>query len=179
MLNIDNTVLVVIDIQGKLAALMHEKEAVYQNVNRLIKGAKSLELPILWTEQYPEGIGPTIPEIAETLEGIKSIPKMTFSCCRNDEFLSALEATGCKQVLVTGIETHICVYQTTLELLDAGYEVEVVADAVSSRTPANKTIGLDKMKTAGAGITGTETALYELLKIASGPKFKEILKIVK
>jgi nicotinamidase-related amidase len=179
MLNTGNTVLVVIDIQGKLASLMHQKEAVYQNVNRLIKGARVLDIPIIWTEQYPEGIGSTIPEIAETLEGIKPISKMTFSCCRNNEFLEALKATERTQVLVTGIETHICVYQTTLELLDAGFEVEVVADAVSSRTPENKEIGLQKMKTAGAGLTGTETALYELLGVASGPKFKEILRIVK
>jgi nicotinamidase-related amidase len=179
MLNINNTLLLVIDIQGKLASMMHDKIAVYENVKRLIKGARVLEMPIIWTEQYPEGIGATIPEIAKTLDGFKPIPKMTFSCCRNDEFLNALKATNRKQILVTGIETHICVYQTTLELLDAGYEVEVVADAVSSRTPQNKEIGLQKMKTAGAGITGTETALYELLKVAKGPEFKQILKIVK
>ena len=179
MLAKDNTVLVVIDIQGKLAGMMHQKEAVYQNVNRLIEGAKVLNIPILWTEQYPDGLGTTIPEIAESLQGVKPIAKMTFSCCQNDEFLDALKATGKRQVLISGIETHICVYQTTLELLNAGYEVEVVADAVSSRTQENKDIGLQKMKTAGAGITGTETALYELLKVAGGPEFKQILKIVK
>lgn len=179
MLKKENTALVVIDIQGKLAQLMHQKEAVYQNVNRLIEGAKVLDIPIIWTEQYPEGLGGTIPEVAETLKGFKPIPKMTFSCCQNDEFLNALKASGRQQILITGIETHICVYQTTIELLEAGYEVEVVADAVSSRTPENKAIGLDKMKTAGAGITGTETALYELLKVAGGPEFKQILKIVK
>ncbi len=179
MLNIDNTVLVVIDIQGKLASLMHEKEAVYENVIRLVNGSRVLGIPIVWTEQYPQGIGGTIPEITEALDGVAPIAKMTFSCCRNDEFLTALRATGCRQVLITGIETHICVYQTTIELLELGYEVEVVVDAVSSRTPANKEIGLQKMKAAGAGLTGTETALYELLKVAGGPEFKEILRIVK
>jgi nicotinamidase-related amidase len=158
MLQKENTVLVVIDIQGKLAQLMHQKEAVYQNVNRLIEGAKVLDMPIIWTEQYPEGLGGTIPAVAATLEGVRPIPKMTFSCCQNDEFQIALKASGRQQILITGIETHICVYQTTIELLEAGYEVEVVADAVSSRTPENKKIGLDKMQRAGAGITGTETA---------------------
>ncbi len=179
MLQKENSVLVVIDIQGKLAQLMHQKDFVYQNVNRLIEGAKVLGIPIIWTEQYPEGLGGTIPEIATTLESFKPISKITFSCCQNDEFLTALKATRRKQILITGIETHICVYQTTIELLEAGYEVEVVADAVSSRTPENKEIGLEKMKTAGAGITGTETALYELLKVAKGPEFKQILKFVK
>jgi nicotinamidase-related amidase len=179
MLNIDSTVLVVIDIQGKLASLMHQKETVYENVIRLVNGSRVLGIPILWTEQYPQGIGGTIPEIAEALDGVIPIAKMTFSCCRNDEFLTALRATGCQQVLITGIETHICVYQTTMELLESGYEVEVVADAVSSRTPENKEIGLQKMQAAGASLTGTETALYELLKVAGGPEFKEILRIVK
>lgn len=104
---------------------------------------------------------------------------MSFSCCGNSEFMQAIEALGRKQLLMTGIETHICVYQTTRELLEQGYEVEVVTDAVSSRTPANKAIGLQRMQEAGARMTSSEMALYELLQVAEGPHFKEILKLVK
>ena len=179
MLNINNTLLVVIDVQGKLASLVHKNELFLDNLKRMIRGAKVLGLPILWTEQNPEGIGVTIPEIAELLDGLTPLHKTTFSCCGDEHFFDALKATNRKQVLITGIETHICVYQTTLELLAAGYEVEVVTDAVSSRTPENKAVGLQKMKTAGAGLTGTETALFELLKVSTGAKFKEILRVVK
>lgn len=179
MLDINNTILVVVDVQGKLASLVHKNELFLENLKRMIKGAKVLDLPILWTEQNPEGIGATIPEIAELLTGLKPLRKTSFSCCGDKNFLDALKATQRTQVLITGIETHICVYQTTMELLAAGYEVEVVTDAVSSRTPENKEVGLQKMKVAGAGLTGTETALFELLKVSTGAKFKEILKVVK
>jgi nicotinamidase-related amidase len=179
MLTRNNTALIVIDVQGKLARLMHEKEALFQNLQRLIKGAQALHIPILWTEQNPEGLGPTIPEIAGLLSEATPSPKISFSCCGDDSFTQKLKATGRKQFLIAGIETHICVYQTARDLLNDSYGVEVVVDAVSSRTQANKEIGLEKMRDAGARMTSTETALYELLQVAKGDQFKEILKIVK
>lgn len=179
MLTRDNTALIVIDVQGKLARLMHEKEALFQNLQRLIKGAQALRIPILWTEQNPEGLGPTIPEIASLLSETTPLPKISFSCCGDDSFTQKLKATGRKQFLIAGIETHVCVYQTARDLLNDSYDVEVVVDAVSSRTQANREIGLEKMRDAGAHMTSTETALYELLQVAKGDQFKEILKIVK
>nr|WP_319490662.1 hydrolase [uncultured Desulfobacter sp.] len=179
MLDIENTVLLIVDIQGKLAHLMDRKAFLFQNVQKLIKGAQILGVPILWVEQNPLGLGPTIPEIASLLPDIEPISKMTFSSCRNDGFVQALSALDRKQVLISGIETHICVYQTAADLVDTGYEVYAVADAVSSRTLENKEIGLQKMRDSGVGLTSVETALFELLKVAEGDQFREIIRIVK
>lgn len=180
MLTPDNTVLLVIDVQGKLAQLMHRKESLFAHLEKIIRGAQVLQLPVIWTEQVPEKLGPTLPEIARLLETTTSpISKASFSCCGHPPFMQALEALNRRQVLVTGIETHICVYQTTLDLLERGYEVQVVADAVSSRTAENRELGLERVKDAGAKLTGTEMALFELLRVAAGPRFKEISRIVK
>lgn len=179
MLSLENTVLIIVDVQGRLAHLMHDKEALFENLQRIIKGARVLEIPILWAEQNPEGLGPTIPEVARLLSDIQPISKFSFSCRGSERFMQELEALGRRQVLIAGIEAHVCVYQTTMDLLELGYEVQIVADAVSSRAAENREIGLERMKDAGASLTSTETALFELLKVAKGVKFKEILKIVR
>ena len=179
MLDIANTVLLIVDIQGKLAHLMAGKELLFKNVQKLIKGSQTLGVPILWVEQNPKGLGPTIPEIATLLSDIEPISKMSFSSCRNDRFVQALKALARKQILISGIEAHICVYQTAADLVAMGYEVQAVADAVSSRTLENKEIGLQKMRDAGVGVTSVETALFELLKVAEGDQFRNIIKIVK
>jgi nicotinamidase-related amidase len=113
------------------------------------------------------------------LPDIKPITKFSFSCCGEEAFPPQMKALGRKQVLLTGIETHVCVYQTAVDLASNGYEVQVVADCVSSRTTFNRDIGLDRMRACGAGITSVETALFELLKVARGDKFKEISRIIK
>ncbi len=179
MLTRENALLLVIDIQGKLADLMHDRHMLFANVQRMVRGAQILDLPILVTEQNPQGLGSTIPEISKLLEDVQTISKVSFNSCATPRFLHALEQTGRKQILITGIETHICVYQTSIDLLRRGYAVEVVVDAVSSRTALNKQIGLDRMRTSGAALTSTEMALYELLQVAEGPAFKAILKLVK
>lgn len=179
MLTIANTVLLVVDVQGNLAHMMDEKQRLFDNLRKMIEGAHILEVPIIVTEQNPAGLGRTIPEIAYLLTNTQPISKMSFSCCRNEAFLQSLQALKRQQILITGIETHICVYQTTVGLLDLGYEVQVVVDAVASRTADNKAIGLEKMKSIGASVTSTEMALYELLQVAEGPQFKRILKIIK
>lgn len=179
MLKTNNTALVLIDIQGKLASLMHDKETLYANLQKLIKGAQALELPILWLEQYPKGLGPTIAEIAELLEGQEPLAKTCFSAYGLDEFRQALRQTQRRQIVLAGIETHICVYQTARDLLDDDFYVEIVADAVSSRTPQNNAIGLEKMLHCGAQITSVEMCLFELLQKAGGAQFKEIAALVK
>ena len=179
MLKKDSTVLVIVDVQGKLAHLMYEKKALFEGLRRLITGVRILKIPILWAEQKPESLGPTIPEVAELLTDVQPISKSSFSCCRNDRFLEALKNANRNQVLLVGIETHICVYQTAADLLSLGYEVQVVSDGVSSRTHWNRQVGLEKMRDAGAAVTSTETALFELLEVAEGPQFKQILEIVK
>lgn len=179
MLRPDNTALVLIDVQGKLASLMHQREELYRNLEILIKGAQVLELPILWLEQYPQGLGPTIPEVAALLEGQQPLAKLCFSACGLPEFRQALRQSNRRRVLLAGIEAHICVYQTCRDLLDQGYGVEVVGDAVSSRIAENKKTGLDRMTQAGAVLTSVEMALFELLRVAGTPQFKEIARLVK
>jgi len=179
MLILENTVLIVVDVQEKLAHVMSEKRVLLENLEKIIKGAQILGIPILLTEQNPEELGPTIPEIARLLPNIQPVRKLSFSCCGSNRFMQALKALRRKQVLITGIEIHVCVYQTAVDLLNLEYEVQVVADAVSSRTVENRQIGLAKIRDAGAALTSIETALFELLKVAEGAKFKEILKIVK
>ena len=179
MLILEHTVLIVVDVQEKLAHVMSERRVLVENLQKLIKGAQVLGIPILLTEQNPQGLGATVPEIAHLLSDVEAVRKLSFSCCGSDRFMQALRALNRKQVLIAGIETHVCVYQTAMDLLDLGYEVQVVTDAVSSRTVENRQIGLAKTRDAGATLTSTETALFELLKVAKGAKFKEIVNIVK
>lgn len=179
MLTTDKAVLVVIDMQGKLAQSMYCKEQLFENVQKIIKGAQVLGLPLLLTEQNPKGLGPTISEIADLVPGVRRIPKLSFSCCGDESFSKELSGLQRRQVLLSGIEAHVCLYQTTVDLVGSGYEVHVLADAVSSRTADNKAIGLQKMRDAGASITSVETALFELLRAAEGPAFKQIISIVK
>ncbi len=179
MLVLDNTALCIIDVQGKLAHLMHEKEALFENVERLIKSAQILDMPIILTEQYPKGLGPTLSQFTELMPEVEPIDKLSFSCCANDEFSEKIRKLGRRQLLISGIETHICIYQTSLDLIEAGYQPHLVADAVSSRSEFNKNIALNRMKDAGAFLTTTEMALFELLHSAEGPNFKAISKLIK
>lgn len=179
MLEIDNTFLLLIDVQDRLYRAMHGKEELLENIRKLIMGIKAFGIPIVMSEQYPEGIGKTIPEVAELLPDIPGIRKLSFSCCSNKECNAAMAATERNQALIAGIEAHVCVYQTAMDLLEGGYDVQVVADAVSSRSPRNRDIGLQKMRDAGVVITSVEIALFELLKTAESGKFRELSKILK
>lgn len=179
MITTEDTALVLVDVQGKLAQAMHNKEELFENLKKIVKGAQVLGVPILWAEQNPDGLGPTIPEIAELLPNQKPVSKLSFSCCGNEHFMKNLKAVNRKNMLVVGIEAHVCVYQTAADLISQQYDVQIVADAVASRTPENKEIGLEKCKYAGASLTSTETVLFELLKEAEGERFKEIIHLVK
>ncbi len=179
MLDKNNTILIVTDIQGRLASLMQEREALYKNIGVMIDGVKALDIPILWIEQYPRGLGPTVPEVASHLEGIEPFPKKTFSSLKDPVISKRFDELNRTQVVLTGIETHICIYQSAMDLLARGVETHVVEDAVSSRTAMNKRIGLDKIAQAGGHITSVETALFEMLEIAEGEAFKKIVKLVK
>ncbi len=179
MLNKENTVFVLVDVQGKLAKIVQDSEKMIANLKNLIQGLQILRVPIVWLEQYPEGLGPTNEDLAALLVDLEPIRKITFSACKNSDFIEAIEKTGRKQVLIAGIETHICVYQTATGLKDLGYEVEVVADAVSSRTMLNKEIGLEKMNSAGIQWTSVEMSLYELMERSEGEQFKQILRLLK
>jgi nicotinamidase-related amidase len=179
MLDIQKCCLVVVDVQGKLAQLMYGREALFKNIQILIKAAKILNIPILWCQQCPESLGPTVPEIAQLLTGYEPINKAACSCCGAEQFNTELNGLARQQVLLCGIETHVCIYQTAVDLLRKDYYVEVVADAVSSRKLENKQIGLERMAADRINISGTEMALFELLRTAEHPKFKQIVALIK
>jgi nicotinamidase-related amidase len=179
MLEIKKSSLVVVDVQGKLASLMYDRDALFKNIRILIQAAKILDIPILWCQQCPEALGPTVSEIAELLTDNEPINKSSFSCCGDEQFISKLSSINRSQVLLTGIETHVCIYQTAANLKKKGFVVNVIADAVSSRTLDNKQIALSKMQMLGINISTTEMALFELLKTADHPEFKQIAKLVK
>ena len=179
MLTTDTSVFFLFVTQGKLAHSMYAKDNLFKNLKKLVKGMRVLDIPILWAEQNPKGLGPTVQEVAELLPDQQPIPKYSFSCYQNQEFRQALEALDRHIVLIAGIETHVCVYQTVRDLRKAKYEVQIIADAVSSRTSENKQIGLEKCKNTGALLTSVETALFELLEVAEGERFKKILDIIK
>jgi nicotinamidase-related amidase len=179
MLSLESAALVVVDVQGRLAELMHGREALFRNVQIAIRAARILRIPILWLEQNPGRLGPTVPEIASLMSGEAPLSKMTFSACGCSLFLEGLKKTGRKQVILAGIEAHVCIYLTAADLLRLGYEVEVLADAVSSRLEENKRIGLAKAQALGAGISCLETVLFEMLRSAEAENFKQIVGLLK
>lgn len=179
MLNRDDAVLVFIDVQGRLHELMVEKDALDANLEKLIRAAKLLDVPIIGTEQIPEKLGPTSEPFKGLLGDVPMVGKTTFSCCGDAGFSAAFQALEKKQAILIGIETHVCVYQTAIELLEQGFAVFVAADAVSSRTAQNKALALEAMKQAGAVILPTESILMALQKDAAEPTFRELLKLIK
>ena len=175
VLDRDRTALVVVDVQEGFRRAVGEFEAVVRNAGVLVQGARTLGVPVVVTEQYPKGLGSTAAEVAEHLEGAERIEKVVFSACRADGF----GLQGRDQVLLCGIETHVCVSQTAHDLLAAGVEVHVASDASSSRTAANRRVGLAKMERAGAVLSSVETALFELVGAAGSDEFKAIQGLVK
>ena len=179
MLTVADTVLLVVDVQEKLARAMPGRDDLVLKTQQLVEGARVLGLPMIFSEQNPKGLGPTLPEIVARVPDFRPVEKISFSCCGSRECMQRLRATGRRDVVVAGIETHVCVYQTVVDLLAEGFRVEVVADACASRTAENKQLGLDRCRRAGAAVTSVEILLFELLKAAEGPQFKDILRIVK
>ena len=178
MLIAKDSLLVVIDVQGKLAEAMCDREELFGNICRLAKSAKLLDVPILVTEQLPDKLGPTRKEIADPLAEAPVITKSTFSCCGEPKFIDALKSSGKKQVVLCGIEAHICVTQTALELLAQGFDVYLIADAISSRSPDNKQLAIERMRHHGAAIITAEMAIFEWLRDAAHPAFREVRKLL-
>jgi nicotinamidase-related amidase len=171
----DQTTLVVVDVQEGFRRAIPDFERVARATATLIAGAEAIGIPVVITEQYPKGLGETAPEVAEHLpDGTEPLEKVCFSAADADGF----DLGGRDQALVCGIETHVCVNQTVLDLLDGGTEVQVVKDAVGSRTEENKQVGLHKMERAGAVLTSVETALFELLGRAGTDEFKTVQKLI-
>jgi nicotinamidase-related amidase len=175
----NNTALLIIDVQEKLAAVMKMKDAVVNNCLHLIELARMLTIPIVLTEQYPKGIGQTVHPIQKALPEYRPIEKLTFSCCDEPSFMDAIKKLNRNTLIVTGMETHICILQTTIGLLRDGFNVHLVKDAVCSRAKENWKVACELMRDAGAVITCTETVLFQLLQIAGTEEFKAISKRIK
>ncbi len=172
-------VLVIVDIQERLASVMSERKKVVDNCLHLIELSKLLNFPVILNEQYPKGLGPTVSEIKDALNPYEPLEKLTFSCCKGPSFMGKLSHAGRKKIILTGMETHVCVLQTCIGLLDAGYTVHAVSDAICSRTKENFRTALNFMRDAGAAITCTETVLFQLLEKAGTEEFKIISKRIK
>lgn len=175
----ETAALVLIDVQGKLASLMFDRERLLANLRKLVQGARLLGVPLVWTEQNPTRMGGTVPSLLPLLEGLSPLPKMSFGCCGDPAVRRAIEGTGRHQFLLAGIETHVCVYQTAAQLRTLGHDVQVCADAVSSRKRTDLEIGLERIRECGAGITSVESALFEMAQTADHPAFRDLLKIVR
>ena len=171
----ERAALVVVDVQEAFRPAVQNFDDVVGETAKLIDGARALGVPIVVTEQYPKGLGKTVPEIAEHLDGVTPVEKVCFSAARADGF----DLGGRDQALVCGIEAHVCVSQTAHDLLERGVEVHVAQDAVTSRTGENKQVGLHKMERAGAVLTSVETALFEMLGQAGTDEFKQVQRLVK
>jgi nicotinamidase-related amidase len=175
-------VLVVIDVQERLMPVIHDRFEVERNAERLVRGAPLLGVPVIVTEQYVKGLGPTVEPLRIALEesgGYRPIEKQCFSAHGCDAFAAQLAALERKQIIVAGVETHVCVYQTVRDLLAAGSAVWVAADAVSSRTARNRDIALQRMTADGARLTSAEMALFELLGVAGNDEFRAVSRLVK
>jgi nicotinamidase-related amidase len=179
-LRVEECVLAVIDVQEKLLPRIQEKERLLHKAQLLIRLANVLELPVVVSTQYAQGLGPTVAAILSLLPHTRPVDKLEFGCFGNGEFCSAISLlAGRNTLLLCGMETHICVMQTALGALSQGLQVHVAADAVGSRTELNWRLGLERMRDAGCVISSAETMIYELLGKSGSPAFKEMLRYLK
>jgi len=179
LLHREQTVLVIVDMQEKLLPAVESSDAILRNARILIEGAKILGIPILVTEQYPQGLGPTVAALSDVLGDAPRYPKLSFSCLGDDAFLAALESLDRDQILICGVETHICVLQTALDVLEHGWMAAVAAEAVSSRNGAYCHLGIERMRRAGVVVTCAESALFEMMAVAGTDEFRAISRLVK
>ena len=181
MLEPAKALLVVIDVQEKLCAAMDANvlAQLTRNTGILLESARELAIPVVYTEQYVKGLGPTLAELKERAPAAPCHEKMTFSCCGNEAFTRQLKESGRTQIIIAGMETHVCVLQTVIDLLDAGFNVHVVKDAVMSRSNDNRQTAIEAMVLAGAIPTCTESVVFQLLKIAGTESFRKLSKLVK
>ena len=173
------SLLLIVDIQEKLAPAIHEGAAAIANNQRLLAAADRLGVPIVVSEQYVRGLGPTVQDLQPLPPRAQRFEKMHFSCAREPGFLDLIADSGRRRIIVTGMEAHVCVLQTVLGLLDAGYAVCLIEDATSSRTPANRAAAISRMREAGADIVTTEMVLFEWLARAGTDEFRTLLPLIK
>jgi len=179
LLKIGTTALLVIDIQEKILPVIHNHQKILENTVKLIKGFKILGLPVYYTEQYPIGLGSTVSIIKDELVDIASVEKMSFSCSGAGSLFDVFKFNKISQIAVAGIESHVCVQQTVLDLLENDFQVNVAADSVSSRKELDHQTAIERMKVNGAEITTSESILFELLNVCGTDIFKKISNLIK
>jgi len=175
----ENSIGLVIDLQEKVLPVIHEQEKLLKNILILIRSMQVLEIPVLITEQYVKGLGSTVPSVASILKGIERIEKHSFSCCDEPKLMLQLASSGKENVIISGIESHVCVLQTVTDLLKNGFRPIVVEDCVSSRKESDKRTAIQRMQKEGAIITTYESILFELLRYSGTEEFKAISRLVK
>jgi nicotinamidase-related amidase len=175
----ENAAGLVIDIQERLVPVMMEKEQLLKNCRMLIEGLQALGVPVLVTQQYTKGLGMTVPELSAVIQEFSPVEKRDFSCCGEPAVMTELARMNARHVIICGIESHVCVLQTALDLKDAGYIPVVVVDAVSSRFPANLELARERFRHEGILMTSAESLLFELTESSAAPAFKAISKLVK
>ena len=174
-----NAVLVVVDIQEKLMAAMPRRAEVVAATNKLIRAARLLQVPTLVTVQYVKGLGPVCAELADATAGLAPMEKMAFSCCGSGDFARSVKELGRKRVILCGVEAHVCVQQTAFDLMSNDHAVYLAADAVCSRRETDYVLAVERMRDFGAVITTVEALVYELLREAGTPQFKQVLPLFK
>jgi nicotinamidase-related amidase len=176
----EQAVLVVVDVQERLVPAMPQKvyKRLLKTIDMLVKGAKALGVPVIATEQYPRGLGHTVSDLADACKETV-VEKVSFGCCGEPNFMDEIKKTGRTQVILTGMEAHVCVYQTVLGLLEAGYHVHLVSDAICSRNKNDFLAGVDNAQAAGAVVATAEMVLFQLLQQAGTPEFKVVSGLVK
>jgi nicotinamidase-related amidase len=179
MLKLDNSFLLLVDMQGKLASMMHKRKELIEGLTKLIQGVRILELPIIWMEQYPKGLGETIPKIKSLLDGLEPFDKISFGCGGDEKIMTAIRALDRKQAIVAGIETHVCVYQSCKQLLENELDVTLITDCTSSRHKYDRKIAIKALRDVGVKMSTVEMVLFELMHKAGGDKFKQISQLVK
>ncbi|MBX2860686.1 MAG: isochorismatase family protein [Vampirovibrio sp.] len=180
LLNLDQSLLLIVDVQEKFMPVVNRSEQFISQCRRMTQGAAALQLPVLVSEQYPKGLGHTVPELANDLPpGTPIMEKTAFGCLQDTAIRDKINSLNRNQIMLIGLETHVCINQTAHQLLEAGYQVHLLEDAITSRTQENHNIGLVKMRQSGIITSCVEAALFELMETATHPAFKTIQGLVK
>jgi len=171
--------LIIVDVQERFAPVINDMDAIVGNIVKLVRGCKILDIPVFYTEQYPKGLGKTVKEIVQYLPDIEPVEKLRFSICCENALMKPLKAKAVRQIILVGIETHVCMLQSALDFTEAGFQVHVVKDATGSRKNINRDTALQRMVQQGITVTTTESALFELTEFAGTDEFKQIATLVK
>jgi len=171
--------LLIVDVQERFAPVINDMDAIVENIVRLIRGCKILDIPVFYTEQYPKGLGRTVKEVLQYLADVEPVEKLRFSTCCESALMKPLKTKAIQQIILAGIETHVCMLQSSLDFTEAGFQVHVGKDATGSRKPADRDTALQRMVQQGVTVTTTEAALFELTEFAGTDEFKQIAALVR